>query len=245
MHSGETSEETWATKQVFLLHPYVHDGSSEHSYVGALEKQNLESGILVRPLDRPSSSLDGKPGFVARFKLEDLAPPLVLRQAIDDWFELVHPVAPLLHRDSFLRRLLDPSCAQDTDFLSLVVSVCAATVSTLRRRTAPYSGIITVEKCFQILSTIDSARGDLPISLIRCQAKYNLACSLTQERGMDDRTTQLLFAEVTSMVGILLHYEIDSASTMDRELTRRLHWLCFAGQWSVSSISSSIPSFIH
>lgn len=209
----------------------LKDSSFELSYVDALAKQNLDSRAFAPPLDRPSASFESRPDYSTGFKLDDLAPLLVLQQAIDDWFELVHPAAPLLHRDTFLRQFLDPSCSQDTDFLLLVVSVCAATVSTLRRTTAPYGGIITVEKCFHIITTISSARGDLPISLIRCQTKYNLACSLTQERGMDDKTTQLLFAEATSMVGILLHYEIDTASTIDRELTRRLHWLCFAGQW--------------
>jgi hypothetical protein len=178
-------------------------------------------------------------------KLDELAPSFVVQQAIEDWFELVHPAAPLLHRDSFLQQLGDPSSSQDTDFLLLVVSVCAATVSTLRRRTAPYAGIITVEKGYHIVSTFIQARGALPISLIRCQTKYNLACSLTQERGMDDKTTQLLFTEVTTMVGYLLHYEVETASIADRELTKRLYWLCFAGQWSVSPISPGGATFIH
>lgn len=62
---------------------------------------------------------------------------------------------------------------------------------------------------------------------------------------MDDKTTQLLFTEVTTMVGYLLHYEVETASITDRELTKRLYWLCFAGQWSVSPISPSSAAFFR
>jgi hypothetical protein len=60
-----------------------------------------------------------------------------------------------------------------------------------------------------------------------------MASSLVQQRGMDNQTPQLLLTEATAMVGYLLHYEVETASITDRELIKRLYWLCFAGQWSV------------
>ena len=168
------------------------------------------------------------------FDLDKLAPTFVLRQAINDWFEFVHPVAPILHRDTFLRQFDDPSTSQDPNFLMLVVSVCSATVSTLRRSAAPYADLITVEKCYQLISSSSQAREPAPITLVRCQTKYNMAASLIQERGMDSDTVPLLLTEAMAMIGHLLHYEIHNLSTCESELVKRLYWLCFAGQWSVA-----------
>ena len=175
--------------------------------------------------DSPSST-------AAWFNLDQLAPPFIIRQAINDWFAFVHPVAPILHRDTFLRQLDDPAGSSDLDFLMLVVSVCAATVSTLRR-SAAYTGAITVEKCYQIITTTTQSRGILTTNLTRCQTKYNMAASLMQERGMDNEMVQLLSAEILVMTGHLLHYEAQHLSLCELELVKRLYWLCFSGQWSV------------
>lgn len=201
----------------------------EQGQTDATQSSGLLSLLDLNNIATPADWLD----------LDQLAPSFIIRQAIQDWFELVHPVAPILHRDTFLRQLDDPSSSQDQDFAMLTVSICAATVSTLRRSAAPYAGMITVEKCHQIITTSNQARGALPITLIRSQTKYNMATSLTQERGMDNETVQLLHTEAMAMIGHLLHYKIQNLSTCDNELAKRLYWLCFAGQWSVNLLSNS------
>jgi hypothetical protein len=158
----------------------------------------------------------------------------VIQRIIQDWFKIVHPVAPILHRNTFIARLRDASSFQDLDFLILVVSICAATVSTLRRSSGSYASMITVEKCHQIISAANQNRDPSHISLEKCQAMYNMSASLTQERGMDDQTVQILGAETLAATGHLLHYDQHTLSFCDRELVKRIHWLCFAGQWSGS-----------
>lgn len=200
-----------------------------------VEAQKKQAQVGLQPLQPDAANhplgFDTLPGLPVTFSLDELAPASVVRQAVNDWFKLVHPVAPILHRDSFIRQLDAPSTTQNLDFLLLVVSICSATVSTLRRSAGLYAGMITVERCFQIVSTINHARGPLPISLTRCQMKYNMAASLTQDRGMDNETVQLLITESMAMTGYLLHYEVQNLSISDRELVKRLFWLCFAGQW--------------
>lgn len=154
----------------------------------------------------------------------------MVERLLTDWFELVHPVAPILHRDTFMKRFYQYSNETDQDFSALVVSICSATVATLRRTATAYANMITVDKCWSIISAIHHLRGPLPSSLIRCQWKYNMAVSTFQERGMDDEVPQLLMAEVTGMVGRLMHYNLPDMSLRDGELCKRLFWLCFAGQ---------------
>lgn len=163
--------------------------------------------------------------------LDDLAPTPIVEQVVGDWFERIHPLAPILHRDTFLRQLADGT-NHTVPFINLVISLCAATVSTLRSRGQAYSGMITVEKCHDTISENERQTGNPPsIDLLFCQTKYNLATSLFAARGIDDPKPQLLLAEVAAGTNYLLHYHCDNMQLLDRELIKRLYWLCFAGQW--------------
>jgi hypothetical protein len=156
-----------------------------------------------------------------------------VQQILGDWFEFVHPVAPIVHRDTLLRQLANPVNSQDLDFVDLVISLCAATLATLRRRASTYAPAVTVEKCYQIITLHQSnaSRQLDTLNLAWCQTKYNLSNSLTAERGIDDPTPQLLLAEALMGIGHLLHHEMENMSFADQELLKRLYWLCFAGQW--------------
>lgn len=154
----------------------------------------------------------------------------MIQQVVDYWFELIHPLAPILHRDSFLQQLNDFE-KHDDDFLCLIFSICAATVTTLRRKALDHAAMINVEKCHQLIRNLNREH-DLPsANLSRCQMKYNLAVALGSEKGMDDLDSQMLLAEATAMVGRIVHYEMQEYSICDRELVKRLYWLCFAAQW--------------
>lgn len=163
-------------------------------------------------------------------KLAQLAPIFLIRQVIDDWFELVHPVAPILHRRTFLEQLED-TLRHDDEFVCLVVSVCAATVTTLRRKTLEYASTITVEKCYEMTRKIDRKLESPTINITRCQIKYNLAVAVGSENGMDNLDSQMLLIEATAMIGRIIHYEMQALSLRDKELAKRLYWLCFAAQW--------------
>lgn len=162
--------------------------------------------------------------------LSSLAPLFVIQQVVDDWFELIHPLAPILHRDGFLKQLHDPS-QHEADFKRLVFSVCAATVTTLRRKALAYATTVTVGRCYQLIRELDREREIAPATLTRCQIKYNLAVALGSERGMDDLNSQMLLAEATTIIGRIVHYEMQGFQVCERELAKRLYWLCFAGQW--------------
>jgi hypothetical protein len=163
----------------------------------------------------------------------DLAPFAVIEQILHDWFEFVHPVAPILHRDGFLREFHDSISAPSSEFSALVISICSATVATLRQRAAAYEELVTVEKCFGLAQRHGFLQNSFSVSLRTAQIKYNCAVSIGQVRGMDCLEAQSLLSEATSATGRLLHYEVDQMPIRDRELLKRLYLLCFAGQWYV------------
>jgi len=209
--------------------PQTH---AHHRYLEEEQRRKQQQGRLDETPDQPWNAPEQLSLSPEERDLEALAPLFIIRQVINDWFELVHPVAPILRRDSFLQQL-DDSSKHDQDFIGLAASICAATVTTLRRKASEYALMVTVEKCYRLVHSLDHKWHDSPITLTRCQIKYNMAVALGAENGLDYWISQMQFAEATAMVGRLVHYEMQNFSFCDREMVKRLYWLCFAGQWSV------------
>ncbi|GKT83866.1 hypothetical protein Ct61P_01716 [Colletotrichum tofieldiae] len=107
---------------------------------------------------------------------------------LGDWFEKVHALAPVLHRRRLMYRLKTGEANTDRTFCALVVSVCAATVATLRR--ADYSPV-TVERCIDFIEEhhlLDHGLRQPSYSLDWCIAMYNIGTSASSmnENGLGD-----------------------------------------------------------
>lgn len=196
-----------------------------------IRKRQQGEILIANPPEPPNRQISSSSEVSESLRLEQLAPLFVIEQVINDWFDLVHPVAPILHRNSFLRLLRDSGEAQNDEFVCLVISICAATVATLRRKASMYATSITVDKCYGLISSATISRSLGVVSLRQCQIKYNMANSLGTEYGMDSSDSQLLFGEALSMTGYMLHYRMQDLSLRDQELLKRLFWLCFVAQW--------------
>jgi hypothetical protein len=162
---------------------------------------------------------------------EQLGPLAIIQQIAHDWFELVHSVCPILHRASFLNRLTASDAARDPAFSALVVSLCAAAIASLKRKSSTYYGIITVQRCLRVVEEIGLGRPNQKFSLEWCQTKYNLAVALSSEAGMDDATSFAFMAEAVAGVKYLVYYELENMSFLSQQLLMRLYWLLFAAQW--------------
>lgn len=159
---------------------------------------------------------------------DQLGPVTVIEQIVHDWFELVHSVCPILHRTSFMKRLTNGEVAHEPGFLALVASLCAATIASLRRKSSTYYGIITVQRCLQVVEQVGIGR---KFSLEWCQTKYNLAVALSSEAGMDDANSFGFMAEAIAGVKYLVYYELENMTFLSQQLLKRLYWLIFAAQW--------------
>ncbi|EEU35934.1 uncharacterized protein NECHADRAFT_85322 [Fusarium vanettenii 77-13-4] len=151
---------------------------------------------------------------------------------LTDWSRYVYPLAPLLHRKKFLKRVLQHEDERNQTFCALVLSTCAMTVSTLRRRSFYNYPSVTVDKCIDI---IERERMLLPVSYTPewCLARYNFASSLSALYGLDDMRIYQAIKDAMAGVQWLLFHEKGTESVHDQEMVKRLYWLL--GMWQLGT----------
>lgn len=180
-----------------------------------------------------ASSDSVSPSPLAVSLLEQLGPFSLIEQIIHDWFDLIHSISPLFHRGVFLKRLANSRTDNDPVFSVLVVSLCATTVTTVRRKSSTAYGVITVQKCLDVFDHFESLVGRQKYTLEWCQTRYNMACALCAERGVDDMDGCRFFADAIVGVKYLVYYEMPSMPILSQQLLKRLYWLLFDGLWYV------------
>lgn len=153
-------------------------------------------------------------------------------QVITDWFDWLHPVAPILHRGIFLQRVYGSSDLKpdrSVALLLLLASIGAATVASLRRR-RPMYGALTVNSCLELAERFNLWSLASNLTLDRALTLYNLSTAVIHEFGIDFPLAHRLLSESSATVKYLLHYKINEMSFMDQQLLKRLYWLIYAGQ---------------
>ncbi|KAJ9144530.1 C6 zinc finger domain-containing protein [Pleurostoma richardsiae] len=161
------------------------------------------------------------------------APAATVDHLLDEWFKQIHSVAPILHRRRFMHRLRRGDADHDRIFCGLVVSVCAATVATLRR--SNYEPV-TIEFCAEFVERHQLLyRGvmEADYSLDWCVAMYNLGNAMGSISGMDDLRAYHMGSQSAAGVRYLAYYSMTSLTIPEQQLLKRLFWLLFA--WSCSS----------
>jgi hypothetical protein len=171
------------------------------------------------------------PATITVCGIHRLAPPHVVEQIVNSWFDLIHSVAPIFYRRSFLTMMKADEAAQDGTFAALVVSVCAATIASLRRKSSQDYGTLTPERCWEVIEEMNLHRYREPYTLEWCQMKYNIGSS---QYLIDDAQSFRNLSEATAGVKYLIHYEMSSMALVSQELLKRLYWLLFAAGWLVS-----------
>jgi hypothetical protein len=137
----------------------------------------------------------------------------------------------MFHRGIFLSRLAAGEAAHDGIFAALVISICAATITSLKRKSSKDYGTLTTEKCIEVAQTMESQMAKQPLTLEWCQMKYHLGISLANQRSFDDADSFRIIAEATAGVKYLTYYKMQEMCTVSQQLMKRLYWLLFAGLW--------------
>ncbi|KAF6815184.1 C6 zinc finger domain containing protein [Colletotrichum sojae] len=195
-----------------------------------------------RAAGAPSPNTGQHGNWLAIFAPEDL-----VRRMLHDWFEKVHSLAPVLHRRRFMHRLESGEAGTDRTFAALVVTVCAATVATLRR--ADY-GPVTVERCIDFVEEHHLLEHGLrrpAYSLDWCIAMYNIGTSASSmnEDSLGDMGSFHAMSEAAAGARYLAYYRMADLDMSEQQLLKRLFWLIFAaycsadifGRLSVSIVS--------
>lgn len=197
--------------------PVIDVTDDTQRYVQAQRSESLASS--------PSAS----PVFGSVNGLDQLAPFSVIEEIIRDWFELIHSVCPIFHHATFIERLNHGDLASDSLFSSVVVSVCAATIASLRRKRS--YGSVTVERCLEAFGHIEARAGKRSFTLEWCQTRYNLSVAVGTVRGFDDEASFHFISEAVIGLKYLLYYKLSAMPYISQQLLKRLYWLVFAGLW--------------
>lgn len=152
---------------------------------------------------------------------------------LDDWFNVIHPLAPILLRRRFMRRLRQEAADVDAVFCGLVISVCAAVKATLPR--GDYRPV-TVDYCVEFLDTHGLLRSRFArgsFTLDWCIAMYNIGTAMgaTTKSGLSSMRAYHALSEAAAGARYLAYYRLYEHDEIEQQLLRRLIWLLFAGAW--------------
>ncbi|KAH7033708.1 uncharacterized protein B0I36DRAFT_266925 [Microdochium trichocladiopsis] len=164
---------------------------------------------------------------------------------LTDWADQVYPLAPLLHRQTFLHRLLSREDERNPVFCALVLSTCAVTVSTLRRLSFQKYPGVTVMRC---VAAIDQAQMLQPrtYTLDWCICCYNVASSLSALDGPQFLRQYETIKDAIAGVQWLLFCEPrrEVMALHDREISRRLFWLMTMWQLAAEMRGETFLTFL-
>lgn len=180
---------------------------------GAASDAGTPSLSIESPVQSP------EPGILSL-----LAPESLIYSVVDDWFEHIHPLAPILHRRQFLSRLRNGDTSNPV-FCGLVISVLCATCATLRRKSFEEYYPITLERCINLIETYNLLPVDGPYSLDWCAAKYNLSCAAMVHSDMSNPWNHRVLNEAVTGTRYLLEYKLNQISLLAKELLKRLSCL--------------------
>ncbi|KAJ4307898.1 hypothetical protein N0V84_012426 [Fusarium piperis] len=190
-----------------------------------------DSSPAEEETDNQSSqaSPDSRPGD-SDFK--GLCSRSLILTILTDWSRFVYPLAPLLHRKKFLKRVLQHEDERNPTFCALILATCAMTVSTLRRRSFYNYRSVTIDKCIDI---IEREHLLWPVSYTPewCLSRYNIASALSVLYGLDDMRVYQAIKDAMAGVQWLLFHEKGTESVHDQELVKRLYWLL--GMWQLGT----------
>ncbi|KAM0324917.1 hypothetical protein ACHAQA_007883 [Verticillium albo-atrum] len=152
----------------------------------------------------------------------------VVLTILTDWSRFVWPLASLLHKKRFLRRVLQHEDETNPIFRALVLSTCAVTVTTLRRRSAYKYRSVTVEKCVGLIDQDDMLRRPRDAYTPEwCLACYNVASSLHALDGLAELRVYQAIKDAMAGVQWLLFCDAarETRSLHDQEMLKRLYWI--------------------
>ncbi|KAL0781881.1 hypothetical protein CaCOL14_003216 [Colletotrichum acutatum] len=226
---------------------HTHTESHHYSHSQSHTTATTHSATDLRAIIAGAPSPNTTTGSHHSNRLALFAPEDLVQRILHDWFEKVHALAPVLHRRRFLHRLKAGEANTDRTFCALVVSVCAATVATLRR--ADYSPV-TVERCLDFIEEqhlLDHGLRKPVYSLDWCVAMYNIGTSASSmnEDGLGDMGSFHGMSEAAAGARFLAYYRMADLDMSEQQLLKRLFWLIFAaycsadifGRLSVSIVS--------
>lgn len=219
---------------------HIPDNGLDHRQLGrgVLEPKQHPSGPATSKLQQPPSlhpESRSRARPHATHILSDLGQDCLARQAIDDWFQSIHPLIPVLHRRRFLSRLQDGEMDNNPAFLAMVISIVAVTSASLSHKGVPVHDTVLPLRCARLINEYDLLNPDT-CTIDWCVAHYNLAWALVCHLGLPDwRVFRTIKSCMTGVQWFLLYNR--EKSGYDTEIAKRLYSLLISWDMYVLGLS--------
>lgn len=179
-----------------------------------------------------------------------------LNVLVDDYFTYIHPLIPIPHEPTFREQLRRRDDLRDRTFLALLAGMMETLVSSFPRRVKQVFASPEARAQFPHASTLISrchsvfteARGKGfidrdDLNLYDACGSYMAAISFAYM--FDLRRWRLYCSECVAILRTLNHQKADDAGSydfginlVDRQIGRRLFWLCFVGSMALRQLGS-------
>lgn len=232
-----------------MLHPTAMGSPDPGVQLTPLAQNHEPQSPLQSPgfSDHAAGTPSDTPSVLRSHWLSAFATDAVISRLLNDWFDKIHPLAPILLRRRFLRRLHNREADGDAIFCGLVISVCAATKATFPR--GEY-GSVTVEHCIEFLDThelLKSRFAQGSFCLDWCIAMYNMGMAIgaVPELGLRNMRSYHALNEAATGARYLTYYCMHELDEVEQQLLRRLIWLLFAASWYVQGSLLTFSPFTN
>uniref|UniRef100_A0A8H7TRI0 Zn(2)-C6 fungal-type domain-containing protein n=3 Tax=Bionectria ochroleuca TaxID=29856 RepID=A0A8H7TRI0_BIOOC len=145
--------------------------------------------------------------------LSDFASADTIYGLLNEWFDKIHPIAPILLRRRFFRRLKNGEADSDPVFYNQTS--------------------LSVPSCLEFIEKnklLAFDLGEVNYTPEWCIAMYNIgvAINATSSQGLSDVHGFHAVSQSSAATTYLLYYSLRSLSYIDQQLLKRLFWLLFA-----------------
>jgi hypothetical protein len=175
----------------------------------------------------------------ASYPTDELCSRELLIIMINDYLTWIYPLVPVVHRPSFLESLHQNRDIQDTDFLCLIICLCAVTVGFLPRLFHKYRSLSPEETWFQTRTDMINRcytlcmnqRDPYYFSTVNFQ-KWSIAylIQITQLQIGNHNLSRMMEVEAMQIARLLGFHQItdyDGLNCIETQLRKKGFWLMF------------------
>lgn len=156
---------------------------------------------------------------------------------MDDYLEFIYPLIPVVHRPTFRNDLKRNRDLSDSDFLALIICLCAVTVGLLPRRFHQYRPSLRfstrtemVNCCHGICQRLRGPSYFDEINLQKWAASYLLNISFFQIGQQNlSRMVEVEAMQLARLLNIHRVMEYDGLNCIETQLRKKAFWLMFYG----------------
>ncbi|RKL33526.1 hypothetical protein BFJ72_g10042 [Fusarium proliferatum] len=215
----------------------LHHNAAQHS-VSPENSLNLDSELVnqLSPFTTESSPSTG----ITAYATDILFPRELVRFILGDYVTYVYPLIPVIHQPTFQLDFDSDRDMHDVDFLALIISLCAVTVSLLPSRFKTYRSFSSplpfetrtemADQCYKLNQSFRDTTYFDTVSHQKWASTFLLGVAFHQT--VNNNLWRMLEVESMQLLRLLEVQHLSSYSGLDAveiQLRKKAFWLMFYG----------------